>query len=565
MPPKKPVVKKPPARPGPTRPAPGSTRAKPGVNVKGKPGQKPGPPAKEVKKPKGPSKEELAVIKIQKYARRYLARKELHKLRNEKQEYDDLIEKLQNQAFVDMVNAERERADQEFQREQENRRKKAAAKKRIKRILEAAFDDEIDEMEKIVKECLRTCDDDGIDIDEVGMIKRDERVHSLIDCKDSNDNTPLSEAGAGGAVDAINWLIDKGANPNSVGQFGRTPLYRAAFAGHLDAIVALLNAGADPRTYAEDHNTPAEASANDTCVDTLTQWDIDKTENLIKLFTEKDESRLDRSKRRKQADIDTKQNNVQELERQLAAAQKAARKAYEELEKRITEHDTAAAAGFDRTDITETVIHQAEMDLEMARVRSDELQVKVQMARLACRDEEAKEEDLIGVKCTVRELDDVLVRDVGNKIKDSGRVVLLLETGRANQAGTFLRYRDTNYLIALSRKNMEPESIRLALLGSLRYGKVLIIDFDFMDLFAAIEQYFDDVKPGLFNAVLTGEIKQRDYYMSLVKPGDHKDYQTSGFNEHRMSHFRFVIYSRVNPNEEWFEKLYPIHVMPPSG
>ena len=151
MPPKKPAVKKPPARPAPTRPAPGSTRAKPGVNVKGKPGQKPGPPAKEVKKPKGPSKEELAVIKIQKYARRYLARKELQKLRNEKQEYDDLIEKLQNQAFVDMVNAERDRAEQEFQREQENRRKKAAAKKRIKRILEAAFDDEIDEMEKIVK------------------------------------------------------------------------------------------------------------------------------------------------------------------------------------------------------------------------------------------------------------------------------------------------------------------------------------------------------------------------------------------------------------------------------
>jgi len=154
------------------------------------------------------------------------------------------------------------------------------------------------------------------------MIKRDERVHSLIDCTDANENTPLSEAAAGGAVDAITWLIDKGANPNSVGQFGRTPLYRAAFAGHLDAIAALLNAGADPRIYAEDHNTPADASANDTCVDTLNQWDISETENLIKLFSEKDDVRLDRSKRRKQADINTKQNNVKELERQLEAAQK---------------------------------------------------------------------------------------------------------------------------------------------------------------------------------------------------------------------------------------------------
>ena len=79
------------------------------------------------------------------------------------------------------------------------------------------------------------------------------------------------------------------------------------------------------------------------------------------------------------------------------------------------------------------------MDLEIARVRADELQTKLRMARLACRDEEAQDEELTGVKCTVRELDDVLVKDVGNKIKDSGRAVLLLETGRANQAGTFMR------------------------------------------------------------------------------------------------------------------------------
>jgi ankyrin repeat protein len=30
-------------------------------------------------------------------------------------------------------------------------------------------------------------------------------------------------------------LLDRGANPNTQGQFKRTPLYRAAFAGHLEA------------------------------------------------------------------------------------------------------------------------------------------------------------------------------------------------------------------------------------------------------------------------------------------------------------------------------------------
>ena len=40
----------------------------------------------------------------------------------------------------------------------------------------------------------------------------------------------------GGHVDTIQFLIDRGGDPNSQGAFKRTPLYRAAFAGHLDAV-----------------------------------------------------------------------------------------------------------------------------------------------------------------------------------------------------------------------------------------------------------------------------------------------------------------------------------------
>lgn len=35
---------------------------------------------------------------------------------------------------------------------------------------------------------------------------------------------------------AHRFLIQRGANPNVKGQYGRTPLYRAAFAGHLNAV-----------------------------------------------------------------------------------------------------------------------------------------------------------------------------------------------------------------------------------------------------------------------------------------------------------------------------------------
>jgi len=39
----------------------------------------------------------------------------------------------------------------------------------------------------------------------------------------------------------------------------------------------------------------------------------------------------------------------------------------------------------------------------------------------------------------------------------------------SKQAATFLRYRDTNYLNCCNPRDMEPEVIRMALLGSIRY------------------------------------------------------------------------------------------------
>ena len=65
--------------------------------------------------------------------------------------------------------------------------------------------------------------------------------HAIIECEDANTNTPLSEAGAGGDVDTIRFLISNGAEVNSQGHFKRTPLYRAAFGGHFDAVKVSLN------------------------------------------------------------------------------------------------------------------------------------------------------------------------------------------------------------------------------------------------------------------------------------------------------------------------------------
>ena len=50
---------------------------------------------------------------------------------------------------------------------------------------------------------------------------------------------------------------------------------------------------------------------------------------------------------------------------------------------------------------------------------------------------------------------------------------------------------------------MSEDNLRLALLGSIRYGKHLVVDFDMMEMFGALETYLNNIKPDLFEACLS--------------------------------------------------------------
>lgn len=56
------------------------------------------------------------------------------------------------QAFVKLVKMKQEEAERERQIEEEERKKKAEQRKRIKRVLEAAFDGDNDELLAIFRE-----------------------------------------------------------------------------------------------------------------------------------------------------------------------------------------------------------------------------------------------------------------------------------------------------------------------------------------------------------------------------------------------------------------------------
>ena len=67
--------------------------------------------------------------------------------------------------------------------------------------------------------------------------------------------TPLVEAGWGGHPEAIQFVLDRGADVNKSGKFGATALMMAAYCGHDDSVELLLARGADVNTTDRNGNT----------------------------------------------------------------------------------------------------------------------------------------------------------------------------------------------------------------------------------------------------------------------------------------------------------------------
>ncbi|KAH0617291.1 hypothetical protein JD844_015327 [Phrynosoma platyrhinos] len=98
------------------------------------------------------SPEARAAITLQCGFRRILACRERRRRLKERQEYNELMERLQREAFVALVRREQAEAEQERKKEEEEKRRQREEQQRRKRMLEAAFEGDVEEMAAILKE-----------------------------------------------------------------------------------------------------------------------------------------------------------------------------------------------------------------------------------------------------------------------------------------------------------------------------------------------------------------------------------------------------------------------------
>ncbi|XP_038057006.1 IQ motif and ankyrin repeat domain-containing protein 1-like isoform X2 [Patiria miniata] len=462
-----------------------------------------------------------------------------------------------------MVKREQERAEEEHRKEMEERQRRKLRQQRIKRFLEAAFDGENDEILMVLKEVENDDVKQGIGTDPMGLALRAKHQLEMIDCEDANSNTPLSEAASGGHADTIKLLIERGADVNSRGQFERTPLYRAAFAGHLTAAQVLLQNGADPRLYASDGATPEQVAAHEPLTVLLQEWDITLTDTMITKMETQREQRKEEERKRREAEMAKLENQLAEAQKDHDTRQLQLNKAYCELNKRITEHDKCTAQNV-KTDITLQVVKDAEHDLEIAKLEAEKTRERLANVKLQIREQQKTARGLegepeVGVKANIKELHDVLMRDVGDKIKNDGRWPLIIDP--SGRASTFLRYQDINLINALNPNHMQPEVIRMAVLGAIRYGKPLVLDMLEVDMFETCTERFDEVHPGFMEDIMSKELIKNEKYVYLIKDSDGPEYSKNNFNDHRTKHFLFVIVTKIEPLDSLLERAYPIRIV----
>lgn len=524
----------------------------------------------QVKLTKWTKQDDSAVI-IQKYTRRHLAKKELAKTKKAKQEYDELMDKIQKEAWLKLVQMEREEAEKERQKEEEERRKRKEEAKRRSRILEAAFDGDNDEILAVLDEAYEE-DSKRSDLSEPvrqSLITRHQLA--LVDCEDANSNTPLSEAAGGGHVDTIQLLIQRGADLNSRGRYQRVPLWRAAFGGHLQAVQTLLENGGDPRLIADDGTNAVQVAAIPAVEQVLQEWDIKQTDILLEKLEADRNTRQEQDEKLREAENNRLEKELEKAEKENQAHQKELGKAHCELNKRIYEHDKCMAEGkMDKRDVTLQAVHDAEAVLELARKKAEASKETLAQVKLKLREQHKKDNnnsadgaDLKGMKVMIKDLDDVLFRDVGGKIAADGRWPLLIDS--TPQSSTFLRYRDTNFINALNPKQMEPDVIRLAILGGLRYGKPVVLDMMDVDMFDTATMKFDEVKKGLMASLMSKDLLKDSKFLELVQPTDGEEYSKTSFLGARIERFSFIIITQQwNPPEHLMEQTYPIRVIIPS-
>jgi len=496
-------------------------------------------------------------VTVQSAVRGWLARRSAARARAQRElgrRMEGEMEALHQAAIAAQVREERRKAAARAKATEEEEQRKREARRLTKALLEAAFEGDSEALVKL-------------------MAESEPYFPDPVDTADGHGNTLLSEACAGGDLPTVKLLLSRGADPNNQGEFRRTPLFRASFAGHVHLIAPLLEAGADPRVPNEFGELPDGIPTSAEIQAAIRGWDTSKTDAIRASLAERARAKAALAAEAATQRVATAEGAVAEAERGHEAAQMALKKALSDREKRIFEYDTSVEEQRPQSVLAacRAAIHDAEGAVERAREVAAKAAEALQEARLALRDSQQAQHgstanggasdpnDPPGLSVDLRDLGDVLIKDVGRRLEADGRWPAVVDA--SGRAGVFLKYADSNFAVALSPADMDPNRLRRSLLGALRYGKPFVVDMMDADMWDSMPRFFGAIHEGLWESLLSKQLLKDAAYVKLVRPEDGEEYAPFNFTDDRLSEFRFILLtsSRV-PNADMLTRMCPIRV-----
>ena len=338
------------------------------------------------------------------------------------------------------------------EKERKKREKEAAERKKQAAFREAAFDGELEDVQKQIDAWVE---------ETMGCTL----IGAKVDCGDEHKTTALSEAACAGKTAICALLLKHGAAVNARNSQQRTPLWRAAFMDHAETVELLLKAGADPRLKSDAADTPQMVAPSQPLKQLLAEWPIEECERLMA----ENETRLAGQWQPPPPD---------------------------------PEDQPAGQAGY----FLQCPMPQFQDALDAVTKESDR---------------------------------PVLVADLGGKIS------------------TYFSYRDCNMHTYARPQDIEPERMRLGLLGALRFGKPMVLDMMSLELHEdTIKELFESVRAGLWSKVLDKKIMREEHYSTLMDGKEPEEYGPAYWNESTTAHYNFVILSKHPLPPEWAQDAF---------
>eukprot|EP00759_Apiculatamorpha_spiralis_P040908 PhF_6_TR39669/c0_g1_i2/m.58897 len=393
--------------------------------------------------------------------------------------------------------------------------------------------------------------------------------------KDSSGNVAIGEAAVNNNSDAVKLLLSYGADPNAKGAYDRTPLWRAAYNSHADVIKVLLEAGADPRIIAQQESPADKASGEAKQI--LTSWDVSKTDALLKAAADKRKKQEEEDKAEFEAIHQKIKTVLDSAQAKYDACKQKLFHARQEYETRIFELDCVTHDPTKTPELREIALQcvkQVENKLgpleeEYTKSLHEFMDAKqsenVTLEAYGVKKHSSSSSEVVVIEIPLRQVAEVVLRDSERHLaKCPSKWPLVIDP--SGSCEVFFRYRDTNVIDTFQPSNMEADKIRVAILGSLRYGKPLIVNLHDVPMLDAIQTACARVDKDLWTNLLNKNIKQKEVFMKLVKqPQDGERYLERNFSSQNIEEMGIVfLTSAMYLDEEIMKMFIPFSVMSPD-